>query len=130
MDQKFNPMLPGLNVKIRQKPGIGEYRYLQFAWRKQSGTACLQLAHDGKFGPTPANPAPFRYHAGGGECFGASLLVDRLAPNTFTLVTRDLFADFGEFTLTGISLVSNGELSYFDHIYLGKTTSDFELIKP
>jgi len=130
-DQKFNPMLPGVNVKIRQHPGPGEYRYLRYAWRRQSGTACLQLAHDGKWGPTPSNAAPFRYDAGGGpSCFGAALRIDRLPPNAFTLVTRDLFADFGEFTLTGLAFTSQGELALYDHIYLGKTPSDFELVAP
>ena len=130
-DQKFNPQLPGLAVKIRQHPGAGEYRYLRFAWRRQSGTACFQLAHDGTWGPTAGNAASFRYDAGGGpSCFGAALRVNRLAPQAFTAVTRDLFSDFGEFTLTGIALTSQGELALFDHIYLGKTPSDFELVQP
>ena len=47
-----NAMLPNLGVKIRENPGPGEYRYLRFAWKKAQGNAiCLQLAHDGKFGP-------------------------------------------------------------------------------
>ncbi|MGH7140474.1 MAG: hypothetical protein ACREHD_32465, partial [Pirellulales bacterium] len=35
--QKFSTMLPGLTAKIRENPGPGEYRYLQFAWKKQGG---------------------------------------------------------------------------------------------
>ena len=47
--------------------------------------------------------ASFRYHAGpGGECFGSSLIVSDKVPAKFELVTRDLFLDFGEFTLTGV----------------------------
>jgi hypothetical protein len=46
-------------------------------------------------------------------------------------VTRDLFADFGEFTLTGLALSPvDGEYALFDHIYLGATPEDFELVKP
>ena len=49
----------------------------------------------------------------------------------FTVVTRDLFADFGEFTLTGLALSPvDGEYALFDHIYLGTTPEDFELVKP
>ena len=52
-------------------------------------------------------------------------------PAEFTVVTRDLFADFGEFTLTGIALTPvDGEFGLFDHIYLGTTPQDFELVKP
>jgi hypothetical protein len=47
------------------------------------------------------------------------------------VVTRDLFADFGEFTITGIALSPvDGEHGLFDTIYLGKSPADFELIKP
>ncbi len=132
-DQRFNPALPGLGLKIREKPATGEFRYLRFAWKKQGGQAiCLQLNHDGQWGPSGTSPAKFRYHAGpGGECFGASLAVDSNLPSGFTVVTRDLFADFGEFTLTGLALSPvDGEYALFDHIYLGTTPEDFELVKP
>ncbi len=132
-DQKFNTALPGLSVKIRQNPGPGEYRFLQFAWKKTGGqTICIQLAHDGKFGPSDGKPAKFRYHAGPGpEPFGGSLSVDNKLSRDFTLVTRDLFADFGEFTLTGLSLAPvDGADAVFDHIYLGHDPIDFELVKP
>ena len=131
--QRFNPTLPGLGVKIREKPGSGEFRYLQFAWKKQGGQAiCLQLNHDGLWGPSGTNPAKFRYHAGpAGEVFGASVAVDSNLPGAFVLVTRDLFADFGEFTLTGIALTPvDGEYALFDHIYLGATVASFESVKP
>ncbi len=132
-DQRFNPALPGLGVKIREKPAAGEFRYLQFAWKKQGGQAiCLQLNHDGQWGPVAGSPAKFRYHAGpGGECFGASLAVDSNLPVGFTLVTRDLFADFGEFTLNGIALSPvDGEFALFDHIYLAPSPESFDLVKP
>jgi hypothetical protein len=132
-DQRFNPALPGLGVNIREFPGPGEYRYLRFAWKKQGGQAiCLQLNHDGKWGPADNNPAKFRYHAGPtGEVYGGSLAVDANLPAEFTVVTRDLFADFGEFKLTGIALSAvDGEFALFDHIYLGTKPEDFDLAKP
>ena len=92
----------------------------------------MQLAHDGKFGPTDGKPAKFRYHAGPtAQCYGASLAVDTKLPSEWTVVTRDLFADFGEFTLTGIGLSPlDGQFGYFDHIYLGTSPADFESVSP
>ncbi len=132
-DQRFAAALPGLGVKIRENPGPGEYRYIRFAWKKQGGKSiCLQLNHDGSWGPQADNPASFRYHSGpGGQCFGASLVLDAALPEEFRVVTRDLFADFGEFTLTGIALSPlDGDYALFDHVYLGTTVDDFKLVQP
>ena len=132
-NQRFNPALPGLNVKIREFPAPGEYRYVQFAWKKQGGQAiCLQLNHDGKWGPDAADKPKFRYHAGPvSDVFGGSVAVDANVPAEFTVVTRDLFADFGEFTLSGLALSAvDGEFGLWDHIYLGTQPEDFELVKP
>jgi hypothetical protein len=132
-DQRFNERLPGLGLNIRQNPGPGEYRFLRFAWKKKGGQSiCLQLNHDGNWGPTDGAPGKFRYHAGPGpECYGASIAVDDKIPFDWVVVTRDLYADFGEFTWTGIALSPvDGEYALFDHIYLGRTTRDFELVKP
>jgi len=138
--QRFSASLPMLGVNIRENPGPGEYRYIRFAWKKAGGnTICLQLNHDGAWGP----PAPgmtnsgregakFRYHAGpGGECYGASLVIsDKLPAPRFEVVTRDLFADFGAFTLTGLAFSPvDGNAALFDHIYLGRQIEDFELLK-
>jgi hypothetical protein len=134
-DQKFNPNLPMLGVKIRENPGPGEYRYIRFAWRKQGGNSiCLQLNHDGNWGPGGEGAregAKFRYHAGpGGECYGASLVINDKLPARFEVVTRDLFADFGEFTLNGLAFSPvDGNAALFDHIYLGRQLEDFELLK-
>jgi len=132
-DQRFNPMLANLGVKIREKPAVGEFRYLQFAWKKKGGDSiCLQLNHDGSWGPGGSGrpDAKFRYHSGPGpECYGASLLVDAKLPEQFVIVTRDLFADFGEFTLTGLAFSPmNGEFALYDHLYLARTPADFELV--
>lgn len=132
-DQRFNESLPGLGVKIKEKPEAGEFRYLQFAWKKKGGDSiCLQLNHDGLWGPGGAGrpEAKFRYHSGpGAECYGASLLLDAKLPDQFVVVTRDLFADFGEFTLNGLAFSAiDGEFAYFDHIYLGRAIADFDQI--
>ncbi len=133
-DQKFNANLPGLQVKIRENPAPGEFRYIRFAWKKKGGAAiCLQLNHDGAWGPGGSGKegAKFRYHSGPAEVYGGSLAVGDKLPEGFVVVTRDLFADFGEFTLNGIALSPvDGEFALFDQIYLGKNMADFELIKP
>ncbi len=132
-DQKSAEALPGVSFKIREKPGPGEYRYIQFAWRKDGGqTICLQVGHDGAFGPVAGRSGKFRYHAGpGAEPFGASMQLAPALPGAFTVVTRDLFFDFGEFTLTGLGLAPvDANFALFDHIYLGKSPADFELVKP
>jgi hypothetical protein len=132
-DQKYNPALPGLGVKIRERPQPGEFRFLRFVWKKQGGQAiCLQLNHDGQWGPSAAGGGKFRYHAGpGGECYGGSLALDGNLPAEFTVVTRDLFADFGEFTLTGLALSPvDGEYALFDHIYLGAAVEELDSVKP
>ena len=133
-DQKFNPALPALNVKIRENPGPGEFRYIRFAWKKQGGEQiCLQLNHDGAWGPGGAGRegAKFRYHSGPNEVYGASLAVGDKLPAEFIVVTRDLFADFGEFNFTGIAFSAvDGEFALFDQVYLGRQMEDFTLIKP
>ncbi len=133
--QRFNPSLPSLGVNIRENPGPGEFRYIRFAWKKAGGNSiCLQLNHDGAWGPggSGREGAKFRYHAGpGGECYGASLVIsDKLPAPRFEVVTRDLFADFGEFTLTGLAFSPvDGNAALFDHLYLGRQMEDFELLK-
>ncbi len=49
-------------------------------------------------------------------------------PNDWVVVTRDLFADFGEFTFNGLGLSAmDGEAALFDHVYLGRAPRDFDL---
>lgn len=133
-DQRYNETVPNLNVKIRENPAAGEYRYLRFAWKKKGGaTICLQLNHDGAWGVGGSGKqgAKFRYHAGpGGECYSASVVLDEKLPADFVVVTRDLFADFGEFTLTGIAFSPvDGEYALFDHLHLARTQADLDQLK-
>ena len=132
-DQRFNERLPGLRVKIAENPGPGEYRFLRYAWKKKGGAIiCLQLNHDGQWGPTAMATGKFRYFAGPApEPYGAALHLSDKIPEEWVVVTRDLFADFGAFTLTGLALSAiDGDFALFDHLYLGRSVRDFELASP
>jgi hypothetical protein len=116
-------------IRIRREPGRGEFRYLQFAWKKSGGQSIgLMLAHDGRFGPDKPTMAAFRYHAGPEKTWAASSVqVSDKLPGDWVLVTRDLFADFGEFNLTGLGLDPlDGAHALYDRIRLGRTRQDLE----
>ena len=50
--------------------------------------------------------------------------------DNFELVTRDLFYDFGEFTLTGLGFSPvDGQSALFDHLYLARSAEELDLIK-
>lgn len=119
---RSNPPLPELSARIRENPGVDEYRYLRFAWKKSEGKSIgLSLAHSGVFSAN--GDKRYRYHAGpGGPLFDGSIEVAAALPDEWTLVTRDLFADFGEFDLTGLSMLAmDGKYALFDHVQLGRT---------
>jgi S1-C subfamily serine protease len=113
-------------VSIRERPRWGEYRFLRFAVRKKGkGRAALELA------TAQPRQEPARYDAGKGEpAFGAATRVwtDEL-PDQWIVVTRDLFADFGSIDLASVTLACpDGEAAWFDHLYLGRSGDDFQLI--
>ncbi len=127
--QRYAARIERLGLNIRENPGPGEYRYVRFAWKKKGGAnLCLQIGHDNTFGPTSPEKT-FRYHAGPGDCGGPVLKIADKAPEQWEVVTRDLFADFGEFNLTSFSFAPlDGEYALFDNIYLGRFAGDFDLI--
>ena len=117
-------------IPIRRDPQPGEFRFIQLAWKKSGAdTIGFQLAHDGSYDPgTAKSKTPsFRYHAGPGDPWkGRSLKIDEKAPTDWVVVTRDLYADFGEFTLTGIGLSAFDGSALFNGIRLGQTMQDFD----
>jgi len=121
--------LPNFSLAIRELPALGEFRYLRFAWKVPRGAgACLQFGQDGKFGPAPGVRDPsYRYLVGPApDPFSGARSLSPDPPRDWALVTRDLYADFGAFQMTGISLVPDmgGEV-WLDHVYLARTPSDF-----
>lgn len=120
-DQRHFQKFDGLNLPIREHPQLGEYRFLRFAWKKRGGTGIyLQMANDGTWG--------HRYHAGSGSTtFRPSTEIAAEIPMEWTVVTRDLFADFGAFQLTGLALSpTDGECGFFDGIYAARSIEDFD----
>lgn len=126
--QRFNPSLPGWKFKIVENPGPGEYRYLRFAWKRTEGPGImLQL-----FG----QPAAWhRYYAGTlskrtQSWTGDMIRVAEEVPREWEPVTRDLYKDFGSFTVIGLGLtpLEGGGQAYFDHMYLGRTIEDLNRV--
>jgi hypothetical protein len=76
----------------------------------------LELAADG--GWPPAEMPLRRYHAGRKTTGWQSVEVSPSAPREWTVVTRDLWTDCGDFTLTGIAPTAMGGDALFDRIEL------------
>ena len=115
--QRFSATIPGWNFPIREKPGPGQYRYLRYAWKQRTGRGVmLELADNGHW---PAADAPRqRYFAGTNTTNWAAICVDEVTPAEWTIVERDLWADFGDFTLTGLAPTAMGGEVLFDRIEL------------
>jgi hypothetical protein len=119
--QKFNRQLPGWDYAIREKPKAGEYRYLRFAW-KSDGANCMMLQlHD-------ATDWHIRYTAGPNAYGWQTQFVAPKAPAVWSLVTIDLFKDFGERNIKGIAFTISGGAGSFDHVYLGNSIDALDRI--
>lgn len=115
--QRYCSKLPGWQYRITEKPGPGQYRYLRFAWKSAGASGVmLELAADGQW--PPADRPVRRYYAGQNTTGWAAIEVAPHAPGQWTVVTRDLWKDFGPFTLTGIAPTAMGGDALFDRIEL------------
>jgi hypothetical protein len=121
--QKYRSRIPGWEFKIVETPkNAGEFRYLRFAWKKVGGNGLMIQFHD------PVKTWAFRYHAGTNVYnWQPSLQVSAKAPGEWELVTRDLFKDYGAFTISGFALSPlDGTFALFDHMLLGRTVEDLD----
>lgn len=123
-------------ISIRGTPRLGEYRFLRFAWKKVGDKSiAIHLARDGQF-PLPETSEPrlgLRYQIGklGVRPYANGLKLKDQPPSDWEVVTRDLFADFGEFNATGLRLACpDGEAALFDHIYFARRQEDFDAVDP
>lgn len=128
VDTKTSPTrITGLSVPIRENPGQGEYRYITFAWVKWGGDEIG--IRFGASNDKPGNPGRkynYTYVAGAGK-YVNGLRVEDKANGHWTVITRDLWKDFGDFTLTDISLLCPTRRDAgFDAIALGNTQDAFD----
>ncbi len=115
--QRWNLRIPGWEYPIVEKPSAGEFRYLRFAWRSQGGHGVMiELAGDGRW--PPAEKPLWRYYSGRNTTGWQAVEVSPEVPGEWVVVTRDLWKDFGPFTLTGIAPTALGGLAQFDRIEL------------
>lgn len=115
--QRHSPRIPGWEFRIREKPGPGEYRFLRFAWKSLGSRGLLiELANHGQW-PDAGSPR-FRYVAGANTTGWQATRVADEAPTEWTIVTRDLWQDVGDCTLTGIAPTTMDGPALFDQIEL------------
>jgi len=121
--QRFSMTITGWNFRIVKEPkNAGEFRFVRFAWKKVGGTGIIVQFHS-----ATARTWDNRYVAGQNTVGWISKSVSDKMPTEWTVVTRDLFADFGELTITGIAFSPlDGTHGYFDHVYLGRTIEDLD----
>jgi len=114
---------PGWEYRIVENPAPGEFRYLRFAWKSRRGSGVmLELAGNGSW--PPADEPRWRYYSGKNTTPWPGQQVSAHAPDDWAVVTRDLWRDFGEFTLTGIAPIAMRDEVLFDRIELLRTLDD------
>ncbi|MFT3785486.1 MAG: MotA/TolQ/ExbB proton channel family protein [Tepidisphaeraceae bacterium] len=129
--------ITGLPLKIVEHPsGPNEYRYVAFAWRKWGGgQLALQLDLDPASAAAAASQRgaafDFRYEGGKAEAGKAgteqekALRLPDSLDEGWTENRCDLWKDFGEVSITGISFVAaGGRDAGVDHLYFAKAESD------
>lgn len=122
--QRYNPNISGWAFPIAEKPELGQYRYIRFAWKKVGGNGIMIQLH------TNTRGWENRYCSGKNIVGWGALQVEEKAPSEWTVVTRDLFKDFGgAFLLHGMALTAmDGTAGYFDHIYLGRSIEELDKV--
>jgi len=134
--QSYNPNMTNWKFSIVENPTAkGEYRYIRFAWKSDGGTGVMiQFPDNGAWGVTttacvePPAPGTRRYIAGTNVTGWTGICLTKDIPKEWTLVDRDLFADFDTFTLTGMALTpfaDGGNGDYYDAIMLAAKESEF-----
>lgn len=121
-------------LPIRYRPRLGEYRFLRFVWHQPwAARPSLDLGHDDQWGADPSDTRRgFRYvwqvdSSGQGTAVAEP---EQATASGWQVVTRDLYADFGEFDLTGLAaMIAGAESGLLDHAYLARTLEDFDEIQ-
>ena len=120
--QRYCNLIPGWAYRIAEKPKEGEFRYLRFAWKADALAGIMLQLHDDK-------DWHIRYTAGTNKFGWESKTVAASPPAEWSVVTIDLFKDFGEREIHGIALTMfDGTAGYFDHIYFARTIEELDAI--
>jgi hypothetical protein len=136
--QRQHPRIPGWRYRIVESPADGtEARWFMWAWKKTEGSdgMMIQFTDDGRWGDTgpelvdPPAPGTRRYIAGENQTSWSGVQVAEHAPfDEWIVVVRDLWADFGEFTLTGIAFTPFDGVGLYDTVYLAHTKGELASI--
>jgi putative membrane-bound dehydrogenase-like protein len=121
--QKYSANIADWNFRIREHPGPGEFRYLRLAWKAPEAQGVMvELAHNGAW--PSSNSSKRRYYSGQNTTTWQATRVSQKPPTEWTVITRDLWKDFGDFNLTGIAPTALGGPVWFDQIELLRTPND------
>ncbi len=120
--QRHCARIANWNFPIVETPKEGQFRYVRFAWKKKGGTGIAMQFHDQN------RTWIARYHAGKNvHNWNPCLEVAKDMPTDWTVVTRDLFKDFGAMTVTGVSFAPlDGDFGLFDHLVFGRTLEELD----
>ena len=123
--QKYNPNVPGWSYIITQKPGADdEARWIMFVWKKDGGDGIMiQFPSSGAWGVQQNGG---RYFDGVNDTGWPGIQLAKDIPEDWEVQIRDLFDDFGKFTLTGIALTQYNNVGYYDSIYLAWTEDELK----
>jgi len=123
--QHYSPNIAGWTYQITKNPGADdEARWILFAWKKDAGEGIMiQFPNNGAWGGQPNGG---RYFDGVNKAGWAGIQLAEEAPREWEVQIRDLFDDFGEFTLTGIALTQYDNVGYYDSIYLAWTEKELK----
>lgn len=116
--QAASPEIPDWRYEVVRNPvGSNEVRWVMFAWKKPRYDGIMvQFADDGTW--------RHRYLAGKNPAHYPAIGIALHAPTEWELIIRDLYEDFGTFTLTGIALTPFKGTGFYDSIYLAGTKGE------
>ena len=138
--QSYNNQMANWSFRITDKPSAkNEYRYIRFAWKSDGGTGVMmQFPDSGAWGAVtvpcvePPAPGTRRYIAGQNVTGWTGICVAEDIPKDWTVIERDLFEDFGSFTMTGLALTpfsDGGNGDYYDAIMLAAKESELPSLR-
>jgi putative heme-binding domain-containing protein len=120
--QRHSPRIAGWQYRVVEKPALSEsgvveeIRYLRLAWRTEGDGVMIELADNGVW--PAAESSLRRYYSGTNTTNWQAKELSNVAPREWTVITVDLWQDFGEFTLTGIAPTAMGGAADFDRLEL------------